>query len=391
MGRNPLPQELKAGKNDARAARRKADPGTRGRPAAPAEDSATADETWLSAEDDYRRKRQRLEERKAKLEEELEKLERKFAETLLRLGPVRQADDDPVCEKEVLPEPREKEETQKDATEPTPECLQERRRLDILLGQGLSAELITSGATVSSPDLEAFCNSMAVRILSWRRYSGKAKPANLAAVEAEHPCGPYRHNLKLGMPFRVLNKASVYLTKVCLEHLETRGEMATEDVLFNVCLFRSWTNDAALFKKQLSAYRALGGKAGGQLFSAEHFDNSLWLEAVLLVRKDIGRSRSGAYNPGSFGAAKGQSSLEAFVRRLPAMQAALAPLVGMLDNATGLDAGGWKGHSAGLLAFLQGGFGLGAGLNWLAYQVCLDLGALRPAWFDAASICMQSL
>ena len=96
MGRNPLPQELKAGKNDARAARRKADPGTRGRPAAPAEDSATADETWLSAEDDYRRKRQRLEERKAKLEEELEKLERKFAETLLRLGPVRQADDDPT-------------------------------------------------------------------------------------------------------------------------------------------------------------------------------------------------------------------------------------------------------------------------------------------------------
>ena len=28
-------------------------------------------------------------------------------------------------------------------------------------------------------------------------------------------------------------------------------------------------------------------------------------------------------------------------------------------------------------AFLQGGFGLSAGLNWLAYQVCLNSGALR--------------
>ena len=106
----------------------------------------------------------------------------------------------------------------------------------------------------------------------------------------------------------MLNKASVYLADACAARLHAGGESSVEDVLFNVCLFRSWTNDAGLYKQQLQAYRDLGGHCVGGLFEAASFDNGLWLEAVLHVRKTAKRSRSGAYNPGSYGAAKGQSS-----------------------------------------------------------------------------------
>ncbi len=58
----------------------------------------------------------------------------------------------------------------------------------------------------------------------------------------------------------------------------------------------------------------------------------------------------------------------------------------MLDRAAGMDTKGRVCHSAELLAVLQGGFGLGKDFLWLGYQICLDLGAIQPAWFDAATI-----
>ena len=101
------------------------------------------------------------------------------------------------------------------------------------------------------------------------------------------------------------------------------------------------------------------------------------------MRNDAGRSRSGAYNPGSFGAARDQ---EAFAKRLPGMQAALFPVAEMLDRAAGRDTECRVCHSAELLAVLEGGFGLGKDCLWLGHQICLDLGAIQPAWFDAATI-----
>ena len=53
--------------------------------------------------------------------------------------------------------------------------LLERRRLEVVLGQTLAAEVVTARTDVCRKALSAFCNSLAARVQGWRRYCGQAK------------------------------------------------------------------------------------------------------------------------------------------------------------------------------------------------------------------------
>ena len=291
---------------------------------------------------------------------------------LVENGPVTPAADDPTAIPEEAPELANRS--------------MEQQRLLLLQSHGVPAEVYIKSDEVDGEQLEHFCNSLAVRCCACANYV-RRRPLgqiyDLQSLQERHDTGPYRSSLKLGVPFRVLNKSSVFLTDACALHLGLHRPCLEErvvDVVFNICLHRSWANDCVLHKAQVEAYTGLGGSVFPcGLYHAASFDPAKWLRAVLLRRGALGRSRSATYNPGSFGTGRGQSSLQKFAELLPQMLLAIVAICSCLLSFDGPSVC----NSVEVLAWFQSGFGLGARLEWLGYQVCLDLSTISPTWFDA--------
>ena len=123
---------------------------------------------------------------------------------LVENGPVTPAADDPTAIPEEAPDLANRS--------------MEQQRLLLLQSHGVPAEVYIKSDEVDGEQLEHFCNSLAVRCCAWtnnvrRRPLGQIY--DLQSLQERHDTGPYRSSLKLGVPFRVLNKSSVFVDR-CL-------------------------------------------------------------------------------------------------------------------------------------------------------------------------------
>ena len=103
-------------------------------------------------------------------------------------GEVRTAENNPTSEAEEDHAAEEKA---------SAKVLLERRRLEVVLGHGLAAEVVTARTDVCRKALSAFCNSLAARVQGWRKNCGQTEVdrccprhgARLRSVSAQPQAG----------------------------------------------------------------------------------------------------------------------------------------------------------------------------------------------------------
>ena len=185
--------------------------------------------------------------------------------------------------------------------------------------------------------------------------------------------------LRSNVPVRVLNKATVFLVHRFDSLLATVGanEECTRLMLLNAMIFRSWFNSERHFSEAVRRYQAYGVHTVCGVFALD-FNASLWLQAASEVKTSCGTFRNPkGYNPGSGGAFKGERSVDAVASKIADV---LAPTCCADVVLQFLPTSG-SGNGAKLLTWLQNLCG-----KFVGYQIALDLGYVKTAWFDQAAV-----
>jgi hypothetical protein len=128
----------------------------------------------------------------------------------------------------------------------------------------------------------------------------------------------------------------------------------------------------------LTRFQDLGGQVvRGMAFAIEGLSENLdWFHAAASAVNVNGTMGNSAYNPGTFGAAKGKPAIDGFVERLRTRF--LPSLALSLDHIVSLwDASPWTSTSQAMLSYWQSLAGF-----FVGYQIALDTAFVSRGWFD---------
>ena len=233
--------------------------------------------------------------------------------------------------------------------------------------------------------LREFEDAFALRMYAWENYRRQAPIWNLRDKERDYGVHLNMEQRRVGTPYRVLNKASVFLVflmQVVLRHYGEDLGRAVRTLLLNILLFRAWFNSRAHMLQALARFQDLGGQViQGTAFAIEGFlENLDWFHTAASSVNVNGTMRNNAYNPGTFGVAKGTPAVDGFVERL--RNNFMPSLAWSLDRFISLwGASPSTATSEATLSYWQF-----LAEPFVGYQIALDTAYVSRGWFDAALV-----
>ena len=273
-----------------------------------------------------------------------------------------------------------------------PECQGQHAVFSAVLAdlQHLHPRLSTLAAALSEMThvdtgaLKFYCATMAMRLYMWDNYRRGHSHWDITAMSAVAGLSFDMTKRRVDVPFRLLNRASVWLFLVGRACLHQLGDTAAGflAVVFNVICFRSGWNSEEHHRAAVVAFGALGGlvvtcPTYGPIAFA--FAPTFQWDLFRQVSRQH-RHCSSAYRSGTFGCAAAADILDAWTDRL--RDVVVPPLLASLDWIVGFLSKGPadKEMSFTMMVFCQRLLG-----NFVGYQVVLDVGYLYPCLFNEAT------
>ena len=240
-------------------------------------------------------------------------------------------------------------------------------------------------SVLDAEQLTYFSQTFAIRMYCWDKCRRGRQHWDIESRSRLFSLGIDMRNRRVGVPYRLLNKASVWLYQLCNTCLSEGASrhQSLLNVVMNTIIYRTWWNNRDYSMEGLRRFAALGGSCiecpgyGPAAYDiGESFEWEKFHKAAACAR-----SRSNAYNPGAHGCRRGEDIIEAWIQKLllfilPSLNESMSYFTELAARTQ--PAG--RRESIATLKFCQKLCG-----KFVGYQVALDLGYVLPSIFNETS------